>query len=258
MEQAFREKVEAGFEAQPRRNSSEKAPGAVRPLLAPLGLLFTVSGLLFGPAMLIGLGGGAASSMSQGQSAEDLDFASVQRANPEMERRCQEVIDRCWARGGDNPVLFIHDVGAGGLSNALPELVHDADRGGKFELREVPNDDPGMTPMEIWCNEAQERYVLAIESEHLETFTALCKRERCPYAVIGETTIIGRNVKIYQGTTLGALSFAHDERGRIVNTTPRRVPRSRRENTTRTGGPRSVSTDRSMGLSFISQRRCTR
>jgi phosphoribosylformylglycinamidine synthase len=144
--------------------------------------------VLGGPAMLIGLGGGAASSMASGASAEDLDFASVQRANPEMERRCQEVIDRCWQRGADNPILFIHDVGAGGLSNALPELVHDAGRGGRFELREVPNDDPGMSPMEIWCNEAQERYVLAVERRRLAEFEAICARERCPFAVVGEAT----------------------------------------------------------------------
>ena len=144
--------------------------------------------VLGGPAMLIGLGGGAASSMASGASAEDLDFASVQRANPEMERRCQEVIDRCWQRGAENPVLFIHDVGAGGLSNALPELVHDGERGGRFELREVPNDDLGMSPMEIWCNEAQERYVLAVARERLTDFEAICRRERCPFAVVGEAT----------------------------------------------------------------------
>ncbi len=141
--------------------------------------------VLGGPAMLIGLGGGAASSMASGASAEDLDFASVQRANPEMERRCQEVIDRCWMRGDDNPILFIHDVGAGGLSNALPELVHDAGRGGQFQLRDVPNDEPGMSPMEIWCNEAQERYVMAIDAARLDEFKAICERERCPYAVVG-------------------------------------------------------------------------
>jgi len=144
--------------------------------------------VLGGPAMLIGLGGGAASSMASGTSAEDLDFASVQRANPEMQRRCQEVIDRCWARGDDNPILYIHDVGAGGLSNALPELVHDAGLGGRFELRAVPNDDPGMSPMEIWCNEAQERYVLAVAAERIEDFKAICERERCPYAIVGEAT----------------------------------------------------------------------
>jgi len=144
--------------------------------------------VLGGPAMLIGLGGGAASSMTSGSSAEDLDFASVQRSNPEMERRCQEVIDRCWGRGDNNPILFIHDVGAGGLSNALPELVHDARRGGRFELRTIPNDEPGMSPMEIWCNESQERYVMAINIDQLEEFKAICERERCPYAVVGEAT----------------------------------------------------------------------
>jgi phosphoribosylformylglycinamidine synthase len=144
--------------------------------------------VLGGPAMLIGLGGGAASSMASGASAEDLDFASVQRANPEMERRCQEVIDRCWQRGEESPILFIHDVGAGGLSNALPELVDDGGRGGSFELREVPNDDPGMSPMEIWCNESQERYVMAIDADRLDEFKAICERERCPYAVVGHAT----------------------------------------------------------------------
>jgi len=144
--------------------------------------------VLGGPAMLIGLGGGAASSMASGQSAEDLDFASVQRQNPEMERRCQEVIDRCWQLGEDNPIAFIHDVGAGGLSNAFPELVKDGNRGGRFELRNVPNDEPGMSPMAIWCNESQERYVMAVEPENLARFEALCQRERCPYAVVGEAT----------------------------------------------------------------------
>ncbi len=142
--------------------------------------------VLGGPAMLIGLGGGAASSMTSGASAAALDFASVQRANPEMERRCQEVIDSCWARGEANPILFIHDVGAGGLSNALSELLHDGGRGGRFELRRVPSAEPGMTPLEIWCNEAQERYVLAIAAEELASFQAICERERCPYAVVGE------------------------------------------------------------------------
>ena len=144
--------------------------------------------VLGGPAMLIGLGGGAASSMASGQSHEDLDFASVQRQNPEMERRCQEVIDRCWQLGEANPIAFIHDVGAGGLSNALPELVKDGGRGGRFELRKVPNDEPGMSPLEIWCNESQERYVLAVEPENLARFEAICERERCPFAVVGEAT----------------------------------------------------------------------
>jgi len=144
--------------------------------------------VLGGPAMLIGLGGGAASSMASGDSAEDLDFASVQRQNPEMQRRCQEVIDRCWQLGEDNPIAFIHDVGAGGLSNALPELVKDAGRGGRFRLRDVPSDEPGMSPLEIWCNEAQERYVLAVSPRDLARFAAICERERCPCAVVGEAT----------------------------------------------------------------------
>ncbi|HEC27983.1 MAG TPA: phosphoribosylformylglycinamidine synthase [Gammaproteobacteria bacterium] len=144
--------------------------------------------VLGGPAMLIGLGGGAASSMATGSSHEDLDFASVQRGNPEMERRCQEVIDRCWQMGDRNPMISIHDVGAGGLSNAMPELVNDCGRGARFELRAIPNDEPGMSPMEIWCNESQERYVLAVSQQDLDDFIALCDRERCPYAVIGEVT----------------------------------------------------------------------
>lgn len=144
--------------------------------------------VLGGPAMNIGLGGGAASSMASGQSNEDLDFASVQRENPEMERRCQEVIDRCWQMGADNPIQFIHDVGAGGLSNAFPELVNDGGMGGVFELRNVPNDEPGMAPLEIWCNESQERYVLSVAKENLATFEAICARERAPFAVVGEAT----------------------------------------------------------------------
>jgi phosphoribosylformylglycinamidine synthase len=144
--------------------------------------------VLGGPAMLIGLGGGAASSMNTGSSHEDLDFASVQRGNPEMQRRCQEVIDQCWARGADNPIVSIHDVGAGGLSNAVPEIINDAGLGGTFELRQVPNDQPGMSPMQIWCNEAQERYVLAVDDRHLDDFKKLCERERCLFAVIGHAT----------------------------------------------------------------------
>jgi phosphoribosylformylglycinamidine synthase len=141
---------------------------------------------LGGPAMQIGLGGGAASSMASGSSSADLDFASVQRDNPELERRCQEVIDQCWQLGDENPIAFIHDVGAGGLSNAFPELVKDGDRGGNFELRNVNNDEPGMSPLAIWCNEAQERYVMAVPPADLERFEAICQRERCPYAVVGE------------------------------------------------------------------------
>jgi phosphoribosylformylglycinamidine synthase len=145
--------------------------------------------VLGGPAMLIGLGGGAASSMSSGESSEDLDFASVQRGNPEIQRRAQEVIDRCWALGDDNPIMLIHDVGAGGLSNALPEVIDHSKLGGRIELRAVPNDEPGMSPMAIWCNEAQERYVLAVAPERLDTFAAICARERCPWADVGETTV---------------------------------------------------------------------
>jgi len=147
--------------------------------------------MLGGPAMLIGLGGGAASSVDAGQSDSDLDFASVQRDNAEMERRCQEVIDACCALGDANPIRLIHDVGAGGLSNALPELVKDAGVGGRFDLREVPSADPGMAPLEIWCNEAQERYVLGIPADALERFAAICERERCPFAVVGEATTEG-------------------------------------------------------------------
>ncbi len=148
--------------------------------------------VLGGPAMLIGLGGGAASSVAAGKSDEDLDFASVQRDNAEMQRRCQEVIDRCWALGQDNPIVSIHDVGAGGLSNAMPELVHDSGRGAALSLRAIPNAEPGMSPLEIWCNEAQERYVMGIAPEALARFEAICRRERCPYAVIGHATGDGR------------------------------------------------------------------
>ncbi|WP_395374372.1 phosphoribosylformylglycinamidine synthase [Marinicella sp. W31] len=141
--------------------------------------------VLGGPAMLIGLGGGAASSVSSGQSDEGLDFASVQRDNPEMQRRCQEVIDRCWYQGKDSPIRSIHDVGAGGLSNAIPELLDDAGLGGDLELRQLQIDHPGMSPMEIWCNESQERYVLSIIPERLAEFEEICQRERCPYVVMG-------------------------------------------------------------------------
>ncbi|WWC71907.1 phosphoribosylformylglycinamidine synthase [Kwoniella pini CBS 10737] len=146
--------------------------------------------VLGGPGMLIGLGGGAASSMASGASSADLDFASVQRENPEMERRCQQVIDACVARGdgAGNPIESIHDVGAGGLSNALPELVHDSGLGAVFEIRDVLVDDPGMSPMEIWCNESQERYVLAVTPENLPAFEEICKRERCPFSVVGIAT----------------------------------------------------------------------
>jgi len=144
--------------------------------------------VLGGPALHIGLGGGAAASMASGTSAAELDFASVQRPNPEMQRRTQEVIDRCCALGADNPILSIHDVGAGGLANAVPEILDDAERGGTLELRAIPNDEPGMSPLAIWCNESQERYVVAIPPEAGERFAALCARERCPFADLGEAT----------------------------------------------------------------------
>ncbi len=144
--------------------------------------------VLGGPAMLIGLGGGAASSMDSGASSEDLDFASVQRENPEMQRRCQEVIDTCWGMGKDNPIVSIHDVGAGGISNALPELVGDHDMGAIFELRNVLSDEPGMSPAEIWSNESQERYVLAVTEDKLALFETICQRERAPFAVVGTAT----------------------------------------------------------------------
>lgn len=144
--------------------------------------------VLGGPAMLIGLGGGAASSINSGEQSQDLDFASVQRANPEMQRRAQEVIDCCVNLGDKNPIISIHDIGAGGLSNGLPELVNDAGKGGHFQLRTIPSDDKQMSPLEIWCNESQERYVLAISEENLELFTGICQRERAPFAVLGEST----------------------------------------------------------------------
>mgnify|MGYP001267670563 CR=1 FL=1 len=162
--------------------------GNIRPMLVekqpiPAGALIVILG---GPAMLIGLGGGAASSQTSGESAAELDFASVQRENPEMERRCQEVINHCNSLGDNTPIISIHDIGAGGLSNAVPEIIHDCERGGRFELRKVQNADKGMSPMQIWCNEAQERYVVAIKPESLALFEAFCQREHCLYAVIGE------------------------------------------------------------------------
>ncbi|QRM19855.1 phosphoribosylformylglycinamidine synthase [Dechloromonas sp. TW-R-39-2] len=151
----------------------------------PVGTKFIQLG---GPGMLIGLGGGAASSMTAGANAEDLDFASVQRGNPEIQRRAQEVIDRCWQMGKNNPILSVHDVGAGGVSNALPELAHSGGVGAIFDLRKVPTEEPGMSPAEIWSNESQERYVLAIPPNRIAEFQAMCERERCPFAVVGEAT----------------------------------------------------------------------
>ncbi|MSQ53858.1 MAG: phosphoribosylformylglycinamidine synthase [Betaproteobacteria bacterium] len=160
---------------------SAKSPIAPGSLMIQLG----------GPGMLIGMGGGAASSMGAGTNTEDLDFDSVQRGNAEIQRRAQEVIDRCWQLGDGNPILSIHDVGAGGLSNAMPELAHGAGRGAKLDLRAAPSEDSGMSPREIWCNEAQERYVLAIAPQSLGRFRALCERERCPFAVLGTATADG-------------------------------------------------------------------
>ena len=169
-----------------RADHTRKAPLPPGTLLIQLG----------GPGMLIGMGGGAASSMATGANAADLDFDSVQRGNAEMQRRAQEVIDRCWQMGDANPIVSLHDVGAGGLSNALPELVHGGGAGGRFDLRAVPSEEPGMAPREIWCNEAQERYVLAIAPDDLDLFRELCERERCPFAVLGRATAEHRLVVV--------------------------------------------------------------
>ena len=174
----------AGGMGNVRRQHVEKAN-------VPVGAKLVVLG---GPAMLIGLGGGAASSMTSGSVSAELDFASVQRGNPEIERRAQEVIDACWALGEDNPIALIHDVGAGGLSNAVPEAVAHSARGARIDLRAIPSSEPGMTPLELWCNEAQERYVLAVTAQGLPTFAALAARERCPFAVIGTIDDTGQLV----------------------------------------------------------------
>jgi phosphoribosylformylglycinamidine synthase len=171
----------AGGLGSVRRQNVEKKEVAVGAPLIVLG----------GPAMLIGLGGGAASSVGSGQSSSELDFASVQRGNPELQRRAQEVIDRCVALGDSNPILLIHDVGAGGLSNAIPEAIAHSHRGGRIDLRKIPSAESELSPMEIWCNEAQERYVLALMPGTVEQFKALCARERCPFAVVGEITADG-------------------------------------------------------------------
>jgi phosphoribosylformylglycinamidine synthase len=163
---------------------------AAKKPIAPGSLLIQLGG----PGLLIGMGGGAASSMGAGANVEDLDFDSVQRDNAEIQRRAQEVIDRCWQLGAANPILSIHDVGAGGLSNAFPELAHSAGRGAHLDLRAIPTEDSGMSPREIWCNEAQERYVLAISEKDLEVFRKICDRERCPFAVVGTASADGRLV----------------------------------------------------------------
>ncbi|CAF2092327.1 unnamed protein product [Rotaria magnacalcarata] len=178
----------AGGYGNIRADHVEKQPIEAGDLLIVLG----------GPAMLIGLGGGAASSVDSGELGEQLDFASVQRENPEMERRCQEVIDRCWGMGENNPIVSVHDVGAGGLSNAMPELVNDHKLGATLELRRIPSLENGMSPMEIWSNEAQERYVLAIRPDSLSLFEKICQRERCPFAVLGEATDV-RHLTVADG-----------------------------------------------------------
>jgi phosphoribosylformylglycinamidine synthase len=167
-----------------------RAEHALKKSIPPESLLLQLGG----PGLAIGMGGGAASSMGAGANLEDLDFDSVQRDNAEMQRRAQEVIDRCWQLGAANPILSIHDVGAGGLSNALPELAHGAGRGARLELRAIPSEDSGMSPREIWCNEAQERYVLAVSKHDLDLFKKICERERCPFAVLGTATDDGRLV----------------------------------------------------------------
>src|SRR5271169_6252422 len=169
--------VAGGLGSVRRRDVEKKAVVVGAPLI-----------ILGGPSMLIGLGGGAASSLGSGQSSSDLDFASVQRGNPEIQRRAQELINRCTALRDSNPILLIHDVGAGGLSNALPEAIAHSHRGGRIDLRKIPSAESELSPMEIWCNEAQERYVLALVPGSVERFAALCERERCPFAVIGEIT----------------------------------------------------------------------
>ena len=169
--------------------------------------------VLGGPAMLIGLGGGAASSVASGESAEELDFASVQRDNPEMERRCQEVLDRCVAMGEDNPIVTAHDVGAGGLSNAIPELLHDSNVGGVIDLAKVPADDPSLSPMQLWCNESQERYVLGLPAGRIGEFAALCERERCPFAVVGYATAEERLVVGYGATVESVYGSNADAHG---------------------------------------------
>ena len=171
----------AGGVGNIRADHTQKKPLAEGTLLVQLG----------GPGMLIGMGGGAASSMATGTNTADLDFDCVQRGNAEIQRRAQEVIDRCWQLGPANPILSIHDVGAGGLSNALPELVHGGGVGATFDLREIPTEESGMSPRELWCNEAQERYVLAIAPADLARFAALCERERAPYAVVGRANADG-------------------------------------------------------------------
>ncbi|KAI8827495.1 PurM, N-terminal-like protein, partial [Chytridium lagenaria] len=195
--------------------------GSVRPMHVfkkpiPSGSLLVVLG---GPAMLIGLGGGAASSMAQGSSSAALDFASVQRDNAEIQRRAQMVLDACTSLGDENPLLSVHDVGAGGLSNALPELVHDCGRGARIDLKEVGCADPLLSPMEVWCNESQERYVLAIAEKDRAAFEEVCKRERCPFAVVGVATEEERLVVV--DSRLGGVPAIDLDMGMLFGKPPR-------------------------------------
>jgi phosphoribosylformylglycinamidine synthase len=203
--------------------------------------------VLGGPAMLIGLGGGAASSVGSGTSSAELDFASVQRGNPELQRRAQEVIDRCWALGADNPIELIHDVGAGGLANAVPEAVAHSQRGARIQLRDIPSAEPGMSPLELWCNEAQERYVLAVKPASLAQFAALAQRERCPFACIGVITDDGelRVSDALLGTEPVRLSVA-DLLGK--------PPRMRREVSTRALAPAAPGTGPASELKDVNLR----
>jgi phosphoribosylformylglycinamidine synthase len=212
--------------------------------------------VLGGPSMLIGLGGGAASSVGSGQSSEGLDFASVQRGNPEMQRRAQEVINRCWELGDANPILLIHDVGAGGLSNALPEAIAHSNRGGRIDLRRIPSAEPGLSPMELWCNESQERYVIALEPGSVAAFAALCERERCPFAVVGEITADG--ILEVEDPLLGAAPV-----GMPIEVLIGKTPRMRRDVATLSlpvlpldtaGATLADSLDRLLGLATIADK----
>ena len=192
--------------------------GQTKKIEFPAGTLLIQLG---GPGMRIGMGGSAASSMATGANAAELDFDSVQRGNPEIERRAQEVINHCWAEGEANPILAIHDVGAGGLSNAFPELTNDAGRGARFDLRAVPLEESGLAPKEIWSNESQERYVLGIAPESLEKFKAFCERERCPFAVVGVATEERELVLVDEGQE----TPGPDAHGRAAGQTAQDAPR---------------------------------
>jgi len=231
-------------------------PGHVAKAPIPAGAALIVLG---GPAFLIGLGGGAASSLAQGASAEDLDFASVQRDNAEIQRRCQEVIDRCCAMGDDNLILSIHDVGAGGLSNALPELVHDAGLGASLALRAIPTGEPDLSPLELWCNEAQERYVLAIAPERVDELAALCARERAPWARVGTAAAGGRLVLGDAGAPADAQPPIDLPLELVLGKPPRMVRRAERVAPRRTaldlgGASVAEALDRVLGLPTVADK----